>query len=62
MGYDQDVFILMYRADGKTTCEVPGSPLVLVEGKGAAPSGKQWIDRHRGEGGRVRCGRKYAGG
>ena len=30
VGNNQNVFVTMYRANGKTTCEVGGGPLVLV--------------------------------
>ena len=58
VGYNQKIFKAMHRADGKTTCEVGGGPFVLVDGDGTAPRGRQRINRRRGEGGRVRCGRK----
>ncbi len=58
MGYNQDIFISMYRTDGKTTCEVTGETLVLVDGEGTAPDREQRMNRHRGEGGRVRGGGK----
>ena len=62
VGNNQNVFVTMYRANGKTTCEVGGGPFVLVDGDGTAPRGRQRINRRRGEGGRVRCGGKYAEG
>ena len=62
VGYDQDILEAVDRADGKATCEVTGGPLVLVDGEGPAPNRRQRINRHRGEGGRVRGGGKYTGG
>ena len=56
MGYDQDVFVPMNGADGKTTCEVSGGPFVLVDGEGTAPNGRQRVNRRRGERGKVRWG------
>ena len=58
VGNNQNIFEAMDRANGKTTCEVGGGPFVLVDGDGTAPRGRQRINRRRGEGGRVRCGRR----
>ncbi len=61
VGYNQDIFKAMNRADGKTTCEVGGGPFVLVDGEGTTPKGKRRVNRRRGEEG-VRCGGSYTGG
>ena len=62
VGYNQNIFKTMNRADGKTTCEVGGGPFVLVDGEGTAPKGRQRVNRRRGEGWGVRCGGIYTGG
>ncbi len=62
VGYNQDVLEAVDEADGETTCEVGGGPLVLVDGEGTAPCGRRRVSRRRGVGGWVRCGVMNAGG
>ncbi len=48
VGFKQDVFKAVDRADGKATCEVSGGPLVLVDGDETAPWGTGAGGRGRG--------------
>jgi hypothetical protein len=58
VGYNQDIFKAVDRADGKATCKVSGGPFVLVYGDGTAPWRRQRVNRRRGEEARVRGGRE----